>query len=231
MIIHMNDSRITSIDDLAGVSGLTSKVEFRSKNKKETYAWIEAALGKFRYFSLKKKKARMMVRQYIETFTGLSRSQITRLIARKKKVGRIVAKESGRHVFPRRYAVTDVALLAETDTAHGHLSGPATRRIFERAHLVYGEAKYERLSGISVSHLYNLRDTRQYRSNTLFFSKTRPTCIPIGIRKKPEPDGRPGYLRIDTVHQGDVGKEKGVYHINVVDEVTQWEIIGCVEKI
>ena len=36
---------------------------------------------------------------------------------------------------------------------------------------------------------------------------------------------------MDSVHQGDKGKEKGVYHINCVVEVTQWELVGCVERI
>lgn len=72
---------------------------------------------------------------------------------------------------------------------------------------------------------------------------TKPTVVNIGERKKPDPQGRPGYLRVDTVHQGDEvdtktgnagtdGKyEKGVYHINIVDEVTQFEFVGSVEKI
>ena len=38
--------------------------------------------------------------------------------------------------------------------------------------------------------------------------------LPIGERRKPQPDGQPGYIRIDTVHQGDLDGEKGVYHIN-----------------
>jgi hypothetical protein len=33
------------------------------------------------------------------------------------------------------------------------------------------------------------------------------------------------------VHQGDQDGVKGVYHINAVDEVTQWEIVGSVEQI
>jgi len=48
---------------------------------------------------------------------------------------------------------------------------------------------------------------------------------------KPETRGKPGYLRVDSVHQGDYEKKKGVYHINIVDEILQWEILGCVEKI
>jgi hypothetical protein len=44
-------------------------------------------------------------------------------------------------------------------------------------------------------------------------------------------NGKPGYIRIDTVHQGDLDGCKGVYHINAVDEVTQIEIVVSVEKI
>jgi hypothetical protein len=36
---------------------------------------------------------------------------------------------------------------------------------------------------------------------------------------------------VDTVHQGDWDGEKGVYHINAVDTVTQWQAIGCAAKI
>ena len=42
---------------------------------------------------------------------------------------------------------------------------------------------------------------------------------------------QPGYIRIDTIHQGDIDDQKGVYHINAVDEVTQWEIVVSVEMI
>jgi transposase InsO family protein len=45
------------------------------------------------------------------------------------------------------------------------------------------------------------------------------------------PAGRPGYLRIDTVHQGDLEGIKGVYHVNAVDEVTQWEVVGATAHI
>jgi len=38
-------------------------------------------------------------------------------------------------------------------------------------------------------------------------------------------------LGIDTVHQGDLDGMKGVYHINAVDEVTQFECVFSVERI
>ncbi len=53
----------------------------------------------------------------------------------------------------------------------------------------------------------------------------------IGHRRAPQSNGRPGYLRVDSVHQGDLDKRKGLYHINAVDEVTQFEIVVAVERI
>jgi transposase InsO family protein len=38
-------------------------------------------------------------------------------------------------------------------------------------------------------------------------------------------------LRVDTVHQGDWDGAKGVYHINAVDAVTQWQVVGCAKRI
>jgi hypothetical protein len=63
------------------------------------------------------------------------------------------------------------------------------------------------------------------------FEPTRPSAIAIGERRRPDPHGRPGFLRVDTVHQGDQAGAKGVYHINAVDTVTQWQVVGCTGKI
>lgn len=53
----------------------------------------------------------------------------------------------------------------------------------------------------------------------------------IAERRRPDPQGQPGYLRVDTVHQGHHDGKPGLYHINAVDTVTQWQIVGCVETI
>lgn len=226
----MNDSHMVSIAQLQAFKKVAGAITFNGSSQKEKYEWVETVLMRFGYFS-QKKKEKSAVKQYIRQMTGYSDAQMTRLIKRKKKWGRIVSSSTKRNTFPRIYTPTDVALLIETDKAHDRLSGKATKRIFEREHQVFGNRKFERLKNISVSHIYNLRDTRQYASQTLFFIKTKPTSVPIGERRKPDPEGKPGFLRVDTVHQGDLDKEKGVYHINIVDEITQWEIIGAVEKI
>lgn len=117
------------------------------------------------------------------------------------------------------------------DEAHETLSGPATCKILEREYQLYKQDEYERLAGISVAHLYRLRRRRAYRQRRLRFTNTRPTAVSIGERRRPNPQGQPGYLRVDTVHQGDRDGVKGVYHINAVDEVTQWQVVGAAAAI
>lgn len=117
------------------------------------------------------------------------------------------------------------------DEAHETLSGPATKKILEREVEKYNHTEYERLASISVAHIYNLRKRQHYRHCWMNYTKTRAVQVAIGDRRRPEPGGKPGYLRVDTVHQGDMEGVKGVYHINAVDEVTQWQVVGSVPAI
>jgi transposase InsO family protein len=163
--------------------------------------------------------------------TGLSRAQVMRLITAYRRTGRVKATPYQRTRFAARYTAADVALLAYVDKAHGNLSGPATRRILQREYHEYHQAAYQRLAQISVAHLYRLRNSADYRKRNTSYQPTRPTLIPIGERRAPQPQGSPGYLRIDTVHQGDQDGRKGLYHINAVDQVTQWEIVAATSQI
>ena len=227
----MDDEHINSVEDLVLFTKATEKMKVENVGTvDEKYAWVEATLTRFRYFSIEK-KARSEVRKYITSVTNYSPSQLTKLIAQKKRTGKVRRSEVRKNRFGRRYGATDIALLLRTDNAHGRISAPATKKILEREYSVFGKNEYENIKRISPSHIYNLRQTRQYVSKSLTFEKTNPVDRNIGERRKPQPDGKPGYLRVDSVHQGDKDGEKGVYHINVVDEVTQFEWVGCVETI
>ena len=232
----MNDENIVSITQLKSFLKEVAVVNFSinnigNKNKQEMYDWVGTVIARFRYFSLKKKE-KSLVLKYIEKITKRSRPQIKKLIKKKKKFGKIKLSAIKKNVFPVRYGVSDIARLIETDNAHGRLSGPATKKILQREYLVFSKLAYERISHISIPHIYNIRhNSRQYKSNILFISKTQAVNRSIGERRKPQPMGKPGYLRVDSVHQGDLDKQKGVYYINMVDEITQWEIIGCAEGI
>ncbi len=201
-------------------------VRFAGERRAEVYAWVENTLVRHEYAGLRKPD-KGVLRRYLELMTGLSRAQVTRLITAYRQTGHVRAAPYQRRQFPARYTAADVALLAYVDQAHGNLSGPATRRILEREYRAYGQAAYQRLAEISVAHLYRLRSTAAYRKRNTTYQPTRPTPIPIGERRKPRPEGKPGYLRVDTVHQGDHNGIKGLYHINAVDEVTQWQIVAA----
>jgi len=232
MHLIMDDSHITTVDQLSKIIGGLQSVKLTFNNKQEMYTWMERKLALFQYHSRTiTRKAQGAVLDYLCAMTGLSRVQVKRLAARKKKTTCIRRILGTTNRFPRRYGAGDIALLVKVDNAHERLAGPATKAILKREYHVFGHLEYERIKEISVAHLYRLRGTRQYTSHALTLTKTRPTKVLIGIRTKPIHGGKPGCIRVDSVHQGDLDKEKGVYHINMVDEVTQWEVVGCVEGI
>jgi transposase InsO family protein len=205
-------------------------VSFAGQSQKEVYAWVQRVLVT-QEFTQQDKKQRGAIRAYVEKVTGLGSAQVTRLVRRFKETGIVEASAYHRRRFPRKYTDRDIALLAEVDRAHERLSGPATRHILEREHARFGKAEYARLAEISIGHLYNLRASAGYHKRMAVYQSTRPTAVSIGERRRPEPQGRPGFLRVDTVHQGDWDGAKGVYHINAVDAVTQWQVIGCASRI
>lgn len=228
--MDMDDNHIISVTQLTELVKFGKGVKFNSNNKKQTYEWIGRTLGRFHYFS-ESKKNRGIIKSYIIAMTGYSEGQADKLIAMKKKSGRIFVKERTQHRFPKKYEASEIVLLAETSSILSHPNGKAVKQMMKDMYNLYGDNRFEKLQHISVSHFYNLRRTNIFQSRMLNYQKTHPVKVNIGIRKKPSPFGKPGYLRIDSVHQGDLDKEKGVYHINLVDEVTQWEITGCVEGI
>jgi transposase InsO family protein len=213
-------------DFLKGTEGIS----FVGEKKKEVYIWVERVLMS-QEFLQQDKKLRGTIRAYVEKVTGLSSAQVTRLIRLFRKTGSVEAKAYRRRAFMRIYTDGDIAVLAEVDRAHEWLSGPATRRILAREYTCFGKAEYARLAEISNGHLYNLRASAGYRKLVAVYQPTQATAVSIGERRRPEPEGRPGYLRVDTVHQGDWEGAKGVYHINAVDAVTQWQVVGCASRI
>jgi transposase InsO family protein len=226
----MNDSHITSLAQLKEFAKLTESATFTKTNKEEAYAWINTTLTKFRYFR-ETKKHRSTVKGYIRILTGYSNTQVDRLISEKKRCGHIRVKERTQSTFTTHYTKEDIALLAEVDNAEGRRTSKATKKTCSDMYHTYNDLRFERLAHISSSHIYNLRDKEVYKTNTLTYTSTQSIGRDIGIRAKPYPLGKPGYIRVDSVHQGDFDKVKGVYHINLVDEVTQEEVVVTVEGI
>lgn len=204
---------------------------FEAPTREAAYEWIAGELRRFGYARLGKAD-KGLVRRYLGKVTGLSRAQLTRLIQQFRASGRIRDRRGPpARPFPRRYTPADVRRLAELDALHGTLSGPTTRKLCERAYHRFGDRRFERLAGISNGHLYNLRRAKAYQRLRGHLDKTRPVKIAIGERRKPQPSGCPGFLRVDSVHQGDLDGLKGLYHLNLVDEVTQFQFVGSLERL
>ena len=226
------------LDDLTTIAQLkdfldgTQEVIFCALvGKDDRYRWIQDELVRLRYLTLGKKDKGVAIR-YLMKVSGYSRQQITRLVAQFRETGRIRRERKTLAGFQTKYTQRDIDLLVEMDRRHDTPCGHRIKKLCERACRLFGEAKYENLAGISISHLYNLRKSVTYQKRRRNFTKTQPKPSSIGERRKPRPNGKPGYIRIDTVHQGDLDKSsKGVYHINAVDEVTQFEVVCAAEKI
>jgi hypothetical protein len=232
MVIDMNESKLATLEQIREFLAGTSDVAFAiPAEEPRLRAFVAKVLQRFRYFS-RPKGQRGLLFEYMQRLSGYSRQHLSRLIAQYRDTHSIApATRASRTSFSRKYQPEDVVLLAQTDNWHDTLSGPATQVLLRRAFSTFGDLRYERLSQISVSHLYNLRASPPYLKHRLVWRGTRPSAVPIGIRKAPAPQGLPGYIRIDTVHQGDQDGVKGVYHINAVDIVTQWELVASVERI
>lgn len=226
----MRESEKLSLEQIRAFLQASKEIHFQGKQRKEIYEWVTGILQQHRYRQ-QGREVKGLLRSYLIKMTGLSRAQMTRLIGQYRDQGEVKELSYRRHRFTSKYTRADVELLASVDEAHETLNGAATRKILEREWKEYERAEFERLSQISVAQIYRLRQRSTYRQRRLHFTKTKPTQVGIGERRCPEPDGQPGYLRVDTVHQGDQDGVKGVYHINAVDQVTQWQVVGATAQI
>ena len=230
MVIEMNDKQLQTLARIQAFLDGAVAVDFVVATG-ERYDFIARTLRRFGYARLKHADKAVVLR-FLERVSGYSRQQITRLVKRGRERRPLIKRYRGsRTSFARTYTSAEVLLLAQTDSLHGTLPQLATKKLMERALLLFGDRRYERLASISVGHLYNLRRRDGYQRHRQVWTKTRPVSVAIGERRPPAPNNRPGYLRVDSVHQGDQDGIKGVYHINTVDCVTQYEGVATCERI
>lgn len=223
MNINMNDSRLTDVSQLReflkASQGMEVSLEDASINDK--YSFIDATIDRLHYHALKKKDKKSVI-NYLRKITGYKHTQLFRLIKRagKGKLAKIVYHRTNPHHI---YTSRDIKLLEKTDEFHVRLSDMATKEILRREYELFNHQEFRTIACVSHSHIDNLRESPIYRNSWVNHTKAR--LVPIGITMKPDNLGRPGSIRVDAVHQNDV------YHINSVDEITQWEIVVCVPQI
>jgi hypothetical protein len=236
MVINMDESKLRTIEQIEQFLTASAEVEFTAHGGDvERYAHISRVLKRFDYHHCSKHDRGVLLR-YLHHTSGYSRAQVTRLVAqwhsnRLASVPLIKRYRAPAAPFARKYTAQDIERLVEMDKAHEDVCGPAIIHLLKRALSDYGDVRYERLAKLSSSHLYNLRKSVGYQTLRVSFTKTHPVCNSIGVRKAPIPNGRAGFVRIDSVHQGDEDGVKGVYHITCVDSISQWQVEACVQGI
>ena len=200
----LGTERIRTVEQVRDFLDGSGGMDFRPQSRDDAYGFVRRTLVRLDYGRLGR-AGKGAVRAYLVKTTGYSRAQVARLIARHRDTGRIEDRRAGNsgRPFERVYTPADVRLLADADKVGGQLCGPAACEVLRGEHEVFGDARYERLSRLSPSHLYNLRRSKTYRARRTTFDRTRPTAARIGERRRPQPDGKPGHVRVDTVHRGD----------------------------
>ena len=231
MVIRMNDQHLQTLAQLQAFLDGTSAVDF-TLALGERYGFIGRTVRRFTYRRLRRAE-KAVVLSFLERVSGYSRQQLSRLVKRGAEPAPLLKRYRGsRTSFATLYTDADVLALAHIDSLHGTLSGPATKKLMERAWVLFGDPRYERLGAISVAHLYNLRQRKDYQRRRRLWTKTQSVVsVPIGTRRAPAPNNQPGFLRVDSVHQGERDGLKGIYHINAVDCVTQFEAVATCERI
>lgn len=219
----MDDSRLTNINELTAFLKGSQKlvVTLEDKPIDEKYKFVSETIFKFEYFKLNRGDKKVVL-LYLKKITGYKHTQLFRLVDR-LKMGKLIKAKYVRTNPGKIYTGSDIKLLEKTDELHLRLSEKATLEILRREFEVFKHSEFQTISSVSHSHITNLRNSLVYKSGWINHTKAR--TIQIGQTQKPESNGRPGSIRVDAVNQRDI------YHINAVDEVTQWEVVFCVPQI
>ncbi|MHB8348661.1 MAG: integrase catalytic domain-containing protein [Acidiferrobacterales bacterium] len=198
--------------------------------KLEKINWVKQFLNKVQYKKIKRKILKTKIKAIIASYTGQSDRTID-LWIHKYKHGHLKQKIYKRYVFSRKYTFEDTILLTKVDSVTERISASSLCNLFKREFNIYHKEEFKRLSNISKSQINNLRLTNTYKRRARVFEKTHSTkshFLPIG---KMEAKGVPGYLRVDTVHSGERNEVKGLYYVNMIDDVLQTEYLFTVPVI
>jgi len=129
MVIDMNESKLETIEQIREFLQGTAEVAFSIPSDESTLrAFVTSVIGRLGYFRLAKgQRGRGFA--YLRRLTGDSRQHLSRPIAQYRDTGSLKPLvRASRTSFARQYGPEDVGLLAETDSPHDTLSGPATDR-------------------------------------------------------------------------------------------------------
>ena len=105
----MQNGERLGLEQLRAFLEATDEVRFEGIERAEVYAWISRTLCEQEYWK-QAKGTKGLLRGYVQKMTGLSRSQVTRLIAAYLATGTVRERSYRRQRFAKRYTASDIAL-------------------------------------------------------------------------------------------------------------------------
>jgi hypothetical protein len=84
----MENTEKLSLEQIRAFLQASQEVGFQATRRHEIYEWVTRTICYQEYWK-QKRTTKGLLRQYIATMTGLSRAQVTRLIARYKDYGQV----------------------------------------------------------------------------------------------------------------------------------------------
>src|SRR5271157_2890540 len=79
-MISVHEAEKLSLKGIAAFLHASEEIHFLGENRPQVYAWMETVLRQQQYVQ-QGRRARGLLRRYLEKMTGRSRAQVTRLIA------------------------------------------------------------------------------------------------------------------------------------------------------
>ena len=161
-------------------------VDFQPTDRASAYEFVARTLSRLGYRTLEK-PSKALVKRFLAKTTSYSRAQLTRLIRQYRETAKVVDRHDGNQgrPFARVYTPADVRRLARVDADLGQTSGLATRVVLQREFHLFGDAGFERLAGISASHIDNLRASRSSRTQRAVVAGTKASAVAVGVRRSP----------------------------------------------
>ena len=169
---------------------------------RQSHKWIQSTLIRFNYDRRQRRASSFATWRRFPAAVDPSHPT-------ERRVGRLVRRQRTSNGFARRYTNADIQLIATLDNLHDQPNGKALKKLCERAYRVFGDSAYERLSTISVAHLYNLRKSKVYTRCRYTYTKTKSKASAIGERRTMSLWATRLFA---SVHQGDLDGRKGLYH-------------------
>lgn len=133
MIVQLHTQRLQTIDEIQAFVDGSQGVDIAITDRDEANRFISQTLRRFRY-TRRSRADKGVLRAYLMAVTDRSRAQMTRRIRQYRASGGVRdRREAPAKPFVKRYTAADKRALADLDALHGQLSGPATRRLCQRA--------------------------------------------------------------------------------------------------